>query len=158
MAKDNDANHDGVFSDTENVPTNATYPWVVTYRLTLSAGTFSHRIAAIGDDLTSTLTSTLSSPSCATLVGTTIAAATSEVCYYDVTLARALSAPLMNTATITWDSGGADATSNTSVVLPTLGVPVLQSWPIRRARTLLRSVTGTERTRTPCCFRQYSVT
>jgi uncharacterized repeat protein (TIGR01451 family) len=117
VTKDNDANHDTVFSDTENVPKNVSYPWVVTYRLTLDAGTFgSHTIAAISDNMTSTLTSTLYAPSCASLVGSTIAANTTESCYYDVSMAQAASAPVVNTATITWDSGGADTTSNTSTV------------------------------------------
>ena len=39
IAKDNDANHDGIYSDTESVPKSVTYPWTVTYRLTIDAGT-----------------------------------------------------------------------------------------------------------------------
>ena len=116
VAKDNDANHDGTFSDTENVAKNVTYPWVVTYRLTIDAGTFSgHKIVAINDDLTSNLTSS-SSPSCASLVGTTIAAGATEWCYYDVSFAQAAASPVVNTATITWDNAGGDTSSNTSTV------------------------------------------
>jgi hypothetical protein len=115
VTKDNDANHDGTYSDTENVPKNVTYPWVVTYRLTIDAGSFSHKIVAISDDLTSNLTSS-ASPSCASLINTTISAGTSVQCYYDVSLAGAGVAPVVNTATIVWDSGGGDTSSNTSTV------------------------------------------
>jgi hypothetical protein len=66
--------------------------------------------------MTSTLTSATLSPSCASLVGTTIPANTTEVCYYDVTLAAPSSSPLVNTATIHWDSGGLDTSSNTSTL------------------------------------------
>ena len=117
VSKDNDANHDMVYSTTENVPKNVTYPWTVTYRLTLNAGTFaSHKVVAISDDMTTNLTSALSSPSCASVVGMTIAVNTSVVCYYDVTLSQASAAPLVNTATITWDNGGGDTRSDTSTV------------------------------------------
>ena len=79
VSKDNDANHDSVYSTTENVPKNVTYPWVVTYRLTLNAGTFgSHKVAAISDDMTTQPDLGVVAPSCATLVGTTIAANTSR--------------------------------------------------------------------------------
>jgi hypothetical protein len=118
VVKYNDANHDGVFSDTENAPKDVTYPLVVTYRLTIDAGTFgSHTITSIADDMTSTLLSQSYSPSCAALVGTTIDAGKSKVCYYDVSLSGAGTAPLLNTATIRWDRNGPfDTASNTSTV------------------------------------------
>ena len=39
ITKDVDANSDAVFSNTENVPKTVTYPWTVTYRLTIFGGT-----------------------------------------------------------------------------------------------------------------------
>ena len=39
ITKDVDANNDAVFSNTENVPKTVTYPWTVTYRLTIFGGT-----------------------------------------------------------------------------------------------------------------------
>ena len=117
VTKENDANHDGSFSDTETIPSNATYPYVVTYRLTIAAGSFrSHQIVGISDDKTSSLTSSTYSPSCASLVNTPIAANTSEVCYYDVTLNGPSTSPLVNTATITWDNAGGDVARDTSTV------------------------------------------
>ena len=38
VTKDNDADHDGTFGDTETVPGNATYPYTVTYRATIHNG------------------------------------------------------------------------------------------------------------------------
>jgi hypothetical protein len=107
----------------------------VTYRLTLDAGTFgSHKVAAISDNMTSTLTSTLLSPSCAALVGTTIAVGTSQSCYYDVTLTQASAATLTNTATITWDNGGGDTKSDTSSVnFPSLSLDKTSTTTLVRA-------------------------
>ena len=69
VTKLNDADHDGVFSVTENVPKSVTYPWVVTYQVTFNAGTaLPHRIDSFADSNTSSV------GSCAALVGTTIAA------------------------------------------------------------------------------------
>ena len=52
LVKDNDANHDGVYHDTELVPANAVYPYTVTYKATISnaAGSSTSTITAIGDD------------------------------------------------------------------------------------------------------------
>jgi hypothetical protein len=55
LTKDVDANHDGVFNVTENVPKNVTYPWTVTYRLTIDTGSLSHHIDAITDNTTSNI-------------------------------------------------------------------------------------------------------
>ena len=115
VSLDNDANHDGVFSDTENVAKSASYPWTVTYRLTINAGTLGHTVAAISDTAGS-LTSATSSPNCASLVGTHIAAGGSATCYYDVAFALAATAPVVNTVTFTYDGGGGDVVSDTSTV------------------------------------------
>jgi len=115
VVKDNDANHDGVFSDTETVAKSAAYPLTVTYRLTIKSGTFSHTIASIVDDKTASLASA-TSPSCASLVGTTLAPTSTVVCYYDVTLTGPGSAALVNTVTFTWDAGGNDTATDTSTV------------------------------------------
>jgi hypothetical protein len=120
----NDANHDGTFGSIENVAKNATYPWTVTYQLTISAGDFPHVIQSIADDTTLNLNST-SHPghSCAALVGTTIAAGTTTVCYYDVSLAAPGSSSLVNTATATWDNQGGDsATASSTVNFPALSL------------------------------------
>lgn len=120
----NDANHDGTFSATENVAKNATYPWTVTYQLTISAGTFDHKIQSIADDTTSSLSSTTHpGQSCAAVVGTTIAAGSTVTCYYDVSLSGPGSAPLVNTVTVMWDHlGGDTATSSSTVNFPSLSL------------------------------------
>jgi hypothetical protein len=110
VAVANDANHDGTFSNTENVAKNATYPYSVTYQLTISAGDFSHKIQSIADNTTANL------GSCAALVGTTLPAGTTVTCTYAVSLAAAGSSPLTNTVTITWDSQGGDTASGSSTV------------------------------------------
>ena len=119
ITKDNDANHDGIYSDTENVPKNVAYPWTVTYRLTIDAGTFGgHTLQSISDSLTSGLTTANASlSSCASLVMPRfLAVGTSITCYYDFVIQQAASAPLVNTATTVWDRGGLDTKSNTSTV------------------------------------------
>ena len=111
-----DADNNGTFNDSETVPATATYPWTVTYRLTIDAGTYSHLIKTISDPMGGALTSATKSPSCSSLVGTTIAAGSSTVCYYNVTFHQASSAPLVNTVTIHWDSAGQDTTSASATV------------------------------------------
>src|SRR5439155_26198858 len=69
ITKDVDANGDGVFSNSETVPTTATYPWTVTYRLTLTGGT---PAGSQVDSLTDSTTSNLGG--CQALVRTTIPA------------------------------------------------------------------------------------
>ncbi len=90
----NDANHDGTFSAVENVAKNATYPWTVTYQLTLDAGSFQHKIVSVQDNTTNNLTSA-TSPSCSTFVGTTISH-TSIACYSDRSIGAAGGSPLVN--------------------------------------------------------------
>lgn len=97
LTKLNDANHDGTFSAVENVPRNVTYPWTVTYQLTLYAGSSSHRVDSISDSSTSAI------GTCQALVGTTIPAGGSASCTYSVTLSGARSQPLVNTAAWTYD-------------------------------------------------------
>src|SRR6476620_6148791 len=55
LTKSVDANGDAVFSDTENVPKTVSYPWTVTYQLTVSAGSFNHTITTITDSTTSNI-------------------------------------------------------------------------------------------------------
>jgi hypothetical protein len=117
ITKDNDANHDGIYSDTENVPKNVSYPWTVTYRLTINTGTFNHTIQSITDSLTTNLSSSSASPSCSSFTLPMFMAANSQLtCFYDIVVQNAGSLPLVNTASTTWDSGGGDTKSNTSTV------------------------------------------
>src|SRR6266576_5658690 len=75
VAVENDANHDGVFGDSEIVPKNATYPWTVTYRLTLSSPRGTTPIKTLSDNLTSSpLVSAFYSPSCDSLIGSVVTA------------------------------------------------------------------------------------
>src|SRR5712691_5051089 len=58
ITKDVDANGDGVFSNSETVPTTATYPWTVTYRLTLTGRTVAGsqvKVVSLTDSTTSNL-------------------------------------------------------------------------------------------------------
>lgn len=116
ITKTNDANHDGVFSSTETIPTTATYPWTVTYQLAIFGGTTPgphgpfHTITSITDSNTTSL------GSCAALVGTAINDNQTETCTYTVTLNAPQSSPLVNTATMTFDTGGGDTRSSSSTV------------------------------------------
>jgi hypothetical protein len=118
---DNDANHDGTFSDSEIVPKNATYPWTVTYRLTLSSDKANAMIKTLTDNLTSSpLVSALYSPSCDSLIGTIVPAHTSTTCYYDATLTQAGSVTRTNTATFSWGPGLDVAWDTSSVNFPSI--------------------------------------
>ncbi len=110
LTKQVDANADGVFNDTENVPKNATYPLTVTFQLTMDAGSFAHKIVAIADSTTSDI------GDCASLIGTVVAANTSVSCTYTESLSQAGTSPFVNTATLTFDSGGNDVLSNNATV------------------------------------------
>jgi hypothetical protein len=116
ITKTNDADHDGVFNATETVPKDATYPYSVTYQLSIFGGTAPgpngpyHTIVAITDDQTSDI------GTCQALVGTTIQNNQTETCSYSISLAQAGTQPLVNTATMTWDGAGNDITSNSSTV------------------------------------------
>jgi len=127
LVKANDANHDGVFSPSETVPNGATYPYTVTYRLTIDPGTAgSHCIASFTDTLVSSLSGLVSThkPSggtdCKDLVYTLIVAPNTYTCYYDVTFSatQAAQGSIGNTATMTWDLNlqGNNTTSNNSIV------------------------------------------
>ena len=113
IAKDVDANGDPIFSDTENVPKTVTYPWTVTYRLTVHrpgpSGAF-HTIVGIPDSTTSDI------GSCGLLAGTTINNNQTIECTYTETFAQAGTSTFVNTATLTYDSGGNDVLSNDSNV------------------------------------------
>ena len=109
IAKDVDANGDSIFNDTENVPKTVTYPWTVTFRLTISSGSFSHVIVSITDSTTSNI------GSCQALVGTTLNANQTVSCTYTEAVSQG-TAPFVNTATLTYDNGGNDVISNDATV------------------------------------------
>jgi hypothetical protein len=110
ITKDVDANGDNVFNDSENVAKNVTYPLTVTYRLTVTAGSFSHTIVSITDSTTNDI------GNCQSLVGTTIAAGSTTSCTYTEVISKAGSAPFVNVATLTYDNAGNDVLSNDSTV------------------------------------------
>jgi hypothetical protein len=117
VVADNDANHDGTFSDTESVPKNVTYPWTVTYRLTITAGIFRAIVQSITDDKTGPpLTSSSTSQDCDALIGTTVPAGTSVKCYYDAIITGPAAAARVNTATFTYNVGGLDSAWDSSTV------------------------------------------
>jgi len=110
LTKDVDANGDGVFNDTENVAKTASYPLTVTFRLTITAGSLNHTIDSLTDSTTANL------GGCAALIGAHILANSTVSCTYTETLAQAGAAPFTNTASLTYDGGGADVLSNTATV------------------------------------------
>lgn len=127
LVKENDANHDGVFSTSENVASGATYPYVVTYRVTIDPGTAgSHCIATFTDSLVPSLSGLVSANKpaggvdCKDMVEALIVAPNTYTCYYDVTFTStdAAQGSMGNTATITLDLNrlGNNTTSNNSVV------------------------------------------
>ena len=115
ITKENDANHDGVYSASETLPKDASFPWTVTYRLTIFGGTAPgplgsfHKIVSITDDQTSDI------GTCAALVGTTINNNQTKTCTYTVSLGGP-AGTLVNTATMVWDGGGNDTASSSSTV------------------------------------------
>jgi hypothetical protein len=109
LTKSVDANGDAVFSDTENVPKTVSYPWTVTYQLTVSAGSFNHTITTITDSTTSNI------GGCQALVGTVVPANQTVSCTYQETLPQAGASPFVNTAMLNYDSSG-DVLSNTATV------------------------------------------
>jgi hypothetical protein len=110
ITKDVDANGDAVFNDMENVAKTVSYPLSVTYRLTVTSGTFQHKIVAIIDSTTNDI------GGCEALVGTTIPAGQTASCTYTEVFSQAGTSPFVNTATLTYDSGGNDVLSNDSTV------------------------------------------
>jgi hypothetical protein len=117
VAVENDANHDGIFSDSESVPKNVTYPWTVTYRLTLMVPHVDATVNSLTDNTTGPPLDTASplSPNCSSLVGSLISAPATVTCYYDATIAQAGSVPLVNTATFQYN-GPRDSAFDTSTV------------------------------------------
>ena len=145
-----DADNNGTFNNSETVPATATYPWTVTYRLTIDAGTYSHLIKTVSDPMAGALTSATNSPSCSSLAGTTITAGSSTVCYYDVTFPQASSAALVNTVTIGWDSSGQDTTSASATVnFPQLPPPTTPTTPTTPTPTTPTTSTPAPTTPTP---------
>jgi hypothetical protein len=78
--------------------------------LTIFGGTFAHTIVAISDSTTSDI------GSCAALVNTTINSNQTISCTYTEVLSQAGTSTFVNTATLTYDSGGNDVLSNDSNV------------------------------------------
>ena len=115
ITKTNDANHDGVFSSSESLPKDASFPYTVTYQLSIFGGTAPgplgafHKIVSITDNQTSDI------GTCAALVGTTINNNETKTCTYTVSLGGP-SGTIVNTATMVWDGGGNDTASSSSTV------------------------------------------
>jgi hypothetical protein len=116
ITKDVDANNDGVFNDSETVTKTASYPWTVTYRLTIFGGTAPgplgafHLIVSITDNTTNDI------GDCQLLVGTIINNNQTVSCTYTEVLSQAGTSPFVNTATLTYDNGGGDVISDTATV------------------------------------------
>jgi uncharacterized repeat protein (TIGR01451 family) len=124
VVKDNDANHNGTFTDTELVPSNAVYPYVVTYKATISnaAGSSAATIDSIEDDkinvATPLRTASTTDLDCEDVIGTSLAAGASVVCFYDVTFANANQAQVVNTVTVhATNNAGTDSATDTSTVV-----------------------------------------
>ena len=118
ITKTNNANHTGVFASTESVPASATFPWVVTYKLTIFGGT-APRPGPLGplhfiDSITDSNTTNIGT--CAALVHTTIKVGQTETCTYTVTLTHAQTTPIVNTASLVYDGAGKDAAKSSSTV------------------------------------------
>ena len=126
VIKDNDANRDGTFNDSEAIPANATYPRVVTYRAKITNSiTTPLQLVTLVDDKTASLTLGASAAvSCASLVATSLAAGATVTCYYDVSLAAAGST-IVNTLTATSPTGGTG--SDTSTVTFAAPAPTVTS-------------------------------
>jgi hypothetical protein len=122
IAAANDANKDGVFTNTENVAKNATYPDTVTFQLTLSNTTLTApAVIRLSDASSSTLASSMS-PSCASINNTTLAPMATATCYYDVSIGSAGSSAFSDMATVRWGNGGDFASANSMVNFPSLTV------------------------------------
>ena len=121
VTKDNDANDDGTFSDTETVPVGATYPYTVTYKATIqNTANVAATITTIDDDLAADPLQTAQAglTDCSSLIGTSIAANSSLTCYFDDTIANGNSASRTNTLSVTLtNSVGSDSDTDTSTVL-----------------------------------------
>jgi hypothetical protein len=107
----NDANHDGVFTSSETVPSKAKFPYSVDYRVTID--TTGTPIGAFVSSLTDNTTPNISTCS---LIGTTIPTNSSASCTYTVSFASAAAAPVVNTVTLVYNAGGLDTVSGSSTV------------------------------------------
>ena len=118
----NDANHDGTFTNTENVAKNAAYPLSVTFQLVLTDihPTLPAKVT-LSDQSSPALTSA-TSPSCASVNGTTLNPGQSATCYYDVTISGPSSTPFTDTASVRWGNGGDTADATSTVNFPSLTV------------------------------------
>lgn len=120
ISKTVDADNDGTFNATETVPSDAAYPYTVTYQLTVNGGTGPapykdstgqyHIIASINDSNTSDI------GSCQALVGSKLYVNTSETCTYTYMISAPMSSPLVNTVTFYWDSAGKDVANSSATV------------------------------------------
>src|SRR5439155_1592817 len=126
VLKDNDANRNTLFTDTETLPSNAVYPYTVTYKVSITNTGGSSTISSIVDDKTSSLTLTgnttapAGAPNCASLIGTTIGTGASKTCYYDVTFGNANVPQVINRVTVTATSpaGNSQGTDTATVNFP----------------------------------------
>ena len=109
----NDANHDGTFSDTETVAKTATYPYTVTFQVTLNT-TLGGVIRGLSDDSGNLA----ASPSCAALIGQTVAPGGSAQCTFDVSLASAGTTAYVDNASVTWGNGEDHASDSSTVNFP----------------------------------------
>jgi uncharacterized repeat protein (TIGR01451 family) len=120
VTKDNDANHDAAFTDTETVPGSAVYPYTVTYKATIHNGAASSAtITAITDDKVAAplRSASTTDTDCADVIGTSIAAGATVTCYYDTTFASPAQAQVVNTVSVTaTNSAGSDTKTDTSTV------------------------------------------
>ena len=122
VTKDNDADHDGTYSDTETVPAGSTYPYTVTYKVTMSnsSGSSAATISSITDDKVAAplRSASTTDTDCADVIGTSIASGGTVTCYYDGTFATTpLSGQVVNTVTVTLtNNAGSDTKTNTSTV------------------------------------------
>ena len=110
----NDADHDGVFSSSETLPPSAKFPYTVTYQATLYSGFVPGGGGALIRSITDDQTADVGT--CAAFVGTLIPNDQTRTCTYTVTLNGPGAAPLVNTATMVWNSGGRDIASGSSTV------------------------------------------
>ncbi|XOF32871.1 MAG: hypothetical protein ACL93V_12745 [Candidatus Electrothrix sp. YB6] len=113
VVKDNDADGNGSFTDTETVPATATYPKTIPYQVAITNNSGSAAtITAIGDTPHDIMGS-----SCAALLNTTINADQTVTCTFNATFVNADSGSVTNTFEVTADNtAGSDTASDTSKV------------------------------------------
>ena len=122
VVKDNDANQDGVFTDTETVPSNATYPYTVTYKATITNASASSpaTISSIVDNKVAAPLTTANGllTSCASLIGTTIGTGDTKTCYFDAApFQNANSSQVVNALTVgASNAAGTDSKNDTATV------------------------------------------